>query len=97
MFDQDHGHPSVGYLPQELAQALDVLRSQAGGRFVEEEHLRLRSQSPSDLHDPLVDVGEPSSQTLQCAIIAHEGQEPLGKPHRLALSADIATHEQKRA
>jgi hypothetical protein len=95
MFDQHHGNVGVGDLPQYLSLTLDVAWSQAGGRLVEEEHPRLRCQGTGNLHDPLVDMGEPPSRTLQCCIVAHEGQEPRGELHRLALVSYIATHGQK--
>ncbi len=58
VLDQDQRDAMVADLADDRHQLLDVGRGEAGGRLVEQQELRIESQSAADLEQALLAVGQ---------------------------------------
>ena len=63
MFDQQHRHLKViANLPDRLRQCELLLRIQSGGRFIQQQHFRIRRQRANDFQLSLMTIAQIAGQ-----------------------------------
>ncbi len=88
VLDHDLRHAGVSDVLNDLRQALDLGRIDAGGRLVEQQQARLQRERTGDLQQTLLAVGEVLREFVRALGDAHELEQRHGLAAKRHLLVD---------